>query len=81
MFNGDDNTEEEFIAQKTTQLWKALSKRRLSAYWSAVLLSYSRVRSAAIWPLILFLLTWMCEAGLSALLKEEQRKRTRPEIN
>ena len=50
----------------------------LSAYCSAMILSYPRVASEAIPLLILFPSTWLCEAGFSALLNIKDKARNKP---
>ena len=78
MFNGDDSTEEEFISQKNDSTAEdAFKEKTLPAYWSAMLSSYPKVASRAIQLLMLFLSTWLCEAGFSALLGIKNKARNK----
>ena len=73
IFNGDDDNQYEFIAPKMIHLQKKI----LSAYWSAMVFSYPRVASAANRVLMPFLLTWLCEAGFSALFETKNKTRNK----
>ena len=78
MFNGDVSTQEEFIALKNDSTAEdAFKEKSLPAYWSAMVDSYPRAASAAIRLLMPFPLTWLCEAGFSALLGIKNKARNK----
>ena len=54
-----------------------LQEKTLSAYWSAMVFTYTRVANAAIRLLMPFPLTWLCETDFSALLEIKNKTRTK----
>ena len=69
MFSRNNAIQEEFIALKNDSTAEdAFKEMSLSAYWSAMVASYSGVASTTIRLLMLFLSTWLCEACFSALV-------------
>ena len=78
MFDGDDNTQEEFIALRNDSTTEdAFKEKTLPAFWLAMASSYPKVASTAIRLLMPFPSTYLCEAVFSALLGIKTKARNK----
>ena len=84
VFSGNDATQEKFVTLKTdSTVEDAFKEMSLTAYWSVMVASYSRMASTAIQLLMPFPSTWLCEACFSTLpgIKNKARNKLIAELD